>query len=80
VQPVLGDVHDRVVAIDYLEKALAASAKNVTPDADAASIHAAIEWLIRSRGKLTTQWRAPLEEARKRSQRFLHVTPAPTSP
>lgn len=80
VQTVLGDVHDRVVAIDYLENAPASSAKNAAPDADAASIHAAIEWLNRSQEKLTTQWRVPLEEARKRSQRFLHVTPAPTSP
>ena len=80
VQTVLGDVHDRVVAIDYLERALVTPAKTTPPDTDAASIHAAIEWLNRSQEKLTMQWRAPLEEARKKSQRFLHVRPAPTSP
>jgi len=79
VQTVLGDVHDRVVAIDYLERALVTPAKATSPDTDAASIHAAIEWLIRSQEKLTTQWRGPLEEARKKSQRFLHVRSAPTS-
>ena len=79
VQTVLGDVHDRVVAVEYLEGALDAPVTRAPPDTDAASIHAAIEWLNRSQEKLSTQWRGPLEEARKKSQRFLHVRSAPTS-
>jgi CHAD domain-containing protein len=79
VQTVLGDVHDRVVALEYLEGALDAQVTGTPPDTDAASIHAAIEWLNRSQEKLSTQWRGPLEEAREKSQRFLHVRSAPTS-
>ena len=79
VQTVLGEVHDRSVAIDYLEGALAVGAADGAPIDDFASIRAAIEWLRTSQEKLTTQWRAPLEVARQKSQRILHVRSAQTS-
>ena len=61
VQSVLGDVHDHVVALAYLDETLG---PDVAPGANA-DLDATRHALAKSLGRLRSRWRAPLERARR---------------
>lgn len=62
VQTILGDVHDRVVAMAYLREA-SAGVGGAPPVIDE-SVGATMSWLDGSIEGLRTRWRAPLERSR----------------
>ncbi len=67
VQGVLGQIHDEVVAIDYLSEQRSMFDRDFAFVASSESPSAAIEWLSDSIEELKTTWRGPLGEARRLS-------------
>jgi len=77
VQGVLGDLHDRTVALDYLRQHAGTVSVDDTRDGDT-PLDLVVHELLRSSDDLRRAWRAPMTRARRRSTAlFLDAESAP---
>lgn len=74
VQTVLGTIHDRVVAIDFLNDGLSKYAGDEGGEQLVELTNAAIDWFRTSIDELRTQWREPFDDVRSKSRAILNLT------